>query len=220
MQHSQLRRPNEPVKLFAKNPSNSNLSLVVYEFSNGGLVDITPNYTVNNLNPAYFSTEIITPDHNCYLLIMFCGNPIVLRVGQPSLEFFYWSKKQKTYGFKHFDEFGTQLAEGLLNPLGQGFYYTTPVSDVLGYIEVGGTPYVIHVPYCSGSVGVGIDIDWRRVIKRQSFGLTTTKLNFKLNTNKLEFVLNSNRISFSMKVKKFKHGLKKIKQNFKVSCKG
>ena len=161
MQHSQLRKPNEKVKLFAKVSSQQNLSLTVWEFKNGSLEEITPHYVINDLNTGYYSTEIITPDHSCYLLLLFCGNPIVLRVGNHPLQFFFWAPKQKTYGYKHFNEFGALLDQEELIDIVYGFYYTTPINDTLGYIEVLGKPCIIHVPYCFGSVGVGIDIDWQ-----------------------------------------------------------
>jgi len=220
MQHSQLRKPNEKVKLFAKTPTGGNQSLSVHEYVNGVIVDITPTYSIESLNTGYFSTEIITPDHSSYLLIMFNGNPIVLRVGEPTLQFFFWAPKQKTYAYSHFDEFGAKLDEGLLKALGLGFYYSTPVSDSLGYIEVLNKPYVLHVPYCSGSVGVGIDVDWRRTIKRQLFGLSTTKLNFTLNNKKLLFGINTESLKFSLKVRNQMYSKKVIKQTFNVKCSG
>jgi len=219
MQHSQLRKPNEPVKLFAKTPTNGPQNLEVYEFVNGVMVDITPTYSIESLNTGYYSTEIVTPDHSCYLLIMFNGNPIVLRVGEPILQFFFWAPKQKTYSFQHFDEFGSKLDEGVLSGLGLGFYYTTPISDTLGYIEVLGKPYVIHVPYCSGSVGVGIDVDWKRTIIRQQFGVDTTKLNFKLNKKINTFNVLKKELKFGLRIlnqKVFSLEVKKL--NFKVYC--
>jgi len=222
MQHSQLRKPNEPVKLFAKASSQQTKSLRIYEFQeNGTLTDITPqNYQINDLNTGYFSTEIITPDHSCYLVIQFCGNPIILRVGEPTLQFFFWAPKQKTYTFTHYDEFGTKIDEGDLSALGLGFYYTTPISDALGYIEVLGKPYVVHVPYCSGSVGVGIDIDWRRTIRRQVFGITTSQLKFKLNKTVNRFKVKSHQLKFGVKTRNQIYTVKTNKINFKVYCKG
>jgi hypothetical protein len=222
MQHSQLRKPNEPVKLFAKASSQQQKSLLIYEFNdNGTLSDITPiGYQIDDLNTGYFSTEIITPDHSCYLVIQFCGNPIILRVGEPELQFFFWAPKQKTYTYFHYDEFGTKLDEGELKALGLGFYYTTPISDTLGYIEVLGKPYVIHVPYCSGSVGVGIDIDWRRTIKRQQFGLEISKLNFKLNKREYSFTRKTKEFKFNLRIRKQNHSVKTNKLNFKIECRG
>ena len=219
MQHSQLRKPNESVKLFAKTPVGGIQKLEVYEFINGTLQDITPAYAIESLNTGYFSTEIVTPDHSSYLLIKFNGNPIVLRVGEPTLQFFFWAPKQKSYSYTHFDEFGSKLDEGLLDGLGLGFYYSTPVSDTLGYIEVLGKPYVLHVPYCSGSVGVGIDIDWKRTIKRQQFGLAVTKLNFKLNKKINEFRVDKKEFKFNLSIvnrKVFSVDTKKL--TFKVYC--
>jgi len=220
MQHSQLRKPNESVKLFAKASSQQQKTLSVYEFNenSGSLTDITPAYTVDDLNTGYFSVEIVTPDHSCYILASFCGNPIVLRVGEPKLQFFFWAPKQKTYSYTHFDEFGTKIDEGILDGLGLGFYYSTPVSDALGYIEVLGKPYIVHVPYCSGSVGVGIDIDWRRTIKRQQFGVSVTKLNFKLNILEKKFSVLTNQLKFNLSVEKQKYELKTKKLTFRVTC--
>jgi len=222
MQHSQLRKPNEKVKLFAKTSSTqTNLSLTVFEFKEDGtLSNITPSYTVKPLNQNYFSTEIVTPDHSSYLLILFCGNPIVLRVGEPKLQFFFWSEKSKPYPYTHYDENGQILDEGTLKELGHGFHYTSPVSDVLGYIEVLGRPYIIHVPYCSGSVGVGIDIDWKKTIKRRQFGLSIRKINFKLNNSELKFEKRVIPLSFSVKNTNLSFSLDVIMRKFKISCKG
>lgn len=220
MQHSQLRKISEDVKLFAKVSSQQSQDLKVFEFNNGNLVDITPNFQIDTLNPGYYSTTITTPNHNCYLVIQFCGNPIILRVGKPDLQFFFWAPKQKTYTFTHFDEYGVKLNEGELNSLGRGFYYTTPISDVLGYIEVLGKPYVIHVPYCSDLVGVGINVDWRKTIIHQRFGIQVKTLNFKLNKIvKREFQNKTLKHFFKKRFFKKKFDLKIIKQNFKVHCK-
>ena len=219
MQHSQLRKPNEVVKLFAKTSSQQNKTLLIHEFNEDGtLTNITPqNYSIDDLNTGYYSTEMITPDHSCYLMIMLCGNPIVLRVGEPTLQFFFWAPKQKTYSFLHYDEFGSKIDEGLLKALGLDFYYSTPISDGLGYIEVLGKPYIIHVPYCSGSVGVGIDIDWKRTIKRQYFGLSTTQLNFTLNKESQTFKIKTKEFKFNLSIENQKYfGIVTKEQKFKI----
>ena len=217
MQHSQFRRPSETVKFFTKS-LNATHTLIVYEFVNGSLLDITPEYIVEALNPGYFSSEIQVPGHSCYLLALFDGNPIVIRVGEPDLQFFYWAKRQKSYAYNHFDEFGVKLDSGLLNSLGSGFYYTTPISDVLGYIEVAKKPYIIHVPYCSVNSGVSIDIDWQRTIVRQTFGVNEKGYKFKLNIMKSNFYVRKSKHRFVMKKIQERFGVETQKLQFKVYC--
>jgi hypothetical protein len=219
MQHTQIRRPNEKVKLFAKVPGASTQRLEVYEFQDGVLTDITPEYVVNALNPAYFSTEIVTPDHSCYLLILFMGNPIVLRVGEPKLQFFFWKLEPKLYSYKHFNEYGQLLSEGVLTPLGKGFYYYTPVSEELGYVEVLGRPYVIHVPYSCGIVNAGLDIDWKKTIKRQRFGVQVIPKSFGVSKKRLEFKTNTKRLKFKMKKESKNFKMKTHQLKFRVFCK-
>ena len=102
MQHSLFRKRQETVKLFSRKKRGDVNKLKVYTFSStDGLTDVTPTYTINSLNNGYYSTEILTPDEDCYLLIFFNYNPIILRVGLPPLQFFYWSKKDQIYPYEH-----------------------------------------------------------------------------------------------------------------------
>ena len=113
MQHSLIRAKNETVKLFShKKASRASGALIVYQFNyHEGITDITPAYTISNLNTNYYSTEIVTPNESCYLLILFNNNPIVLRVGSPKLQFIYWTKRNALIDYKHYNEFGALQKE-------------------------------------------------------------------------------------------------------------
>ncbi len=220
MKHSLMRLPNEEITLFSHKVRGGTNKLKVYEFSETyGLKDITPEYTVNRLNAGYFSTKIVTPNKHCYVLIMFNYNPIVLRVGVPKLQFFYWSKRDKIYPYTHYNEFGEIVSEGNLKQLMYGFHYYTPVEETLGYVEVEENPFVISVPYKMSAAGVGINIDWRRTIIRHKFNVKTYSYDFTLNTVNNKFFIKTFKNSFNIKTKSNEFNRKTIKQIFKVSCK-
>lgn len=224
MQHSLLRNKGEVVKLFShKDPTKVQKTLLVYSFTpEEGIQEILyPNPNITDLNVGYYSTEITTPDFDCYLLILFCGNPIVLRIGNPPLQFMYWSGKRiNILPYHHFDEFGVLKAQGDLLSLGYGFYYYTPVEETLGYIEVEGRPHILNVPYSVQGCGVGIDIDWQRSIKRQTFGVNVKNQVFKLNNVKsIEFSRGVIEHKFDLDVSKNKFDVKTIKRKFTVFCK-
>ena len=218
MKHSLIRNLNEQVKLFSYN-KDLNTSLKVYKFTLGSMTDITPASTIENLNEYYYSTTILTPSENCYLLILFNNNPIVLRVGNPPLEFLYWSKKDVTFPYIHYDEFGTSVSEGNLTKLSFGFHHYTPVNETLGYIEVERRPYVVSVPYQIGTAGVGINVDWRRTIIRQEFGVKTIENKFQLNIINNSFEVKNIKNKFSINTIYKEFDIKTIKQKFVVSCK-
>ena len=221
MQHSLIRRPNEKVKLFShKSPERAFKTLKIFKFTpSTGLSEMPSDYAVSDLNTGYYSTEIMTPNENCYLLIIFNNNPIVLRVGSPTLQFFYWNKRSTIYPYKHFDEFGTLVKEGNLSELVHGFHFYTPEDTSLGYVEVNGNPYIISVPYSTSAAGVGITVDWQSTIIRQQFGISTTNLNFKLNKINNTFDVSTTRNTFSIESTSNKFDLKTIAQTFKVYCK-
>lgn len=222
MQHSLIREKNEKVKIFShKDPNLVRKTIKIFTFSGNGLEDITPPIqpTISDLNIGYYSAEITTPNKHCYLLILFCGNPIVLRVGLPPIQFIYWGKINSSIPYKHFDEFGVLKSEGTLLSLNYGFYYYTPVEETLGYIEVNDTPYILNVPYKCNTAGIGIDVDWQKVIVRQRFGIKTKQKRFKLNSiNPVEFSLGTDKYKFTVKKKISKFNLKTIKKHFNVYC--
>ncbi|MCK5537976.1 MAG: hypothetical protein KAI79_14210 [Bacteroidales bacterium] len=221
MQHSLLRNKNETVKLFShKDPSRVLKSLEVYKFNQYGLSDITPQYNITNLNEGYYSTEITTPDEQCYLLILFCGNPIVLRIEKPPVQFFFWSPRNNIERYKHYSEDGILVSEGSLKLLNYGFSYYTPEEETLGYIEVRNKPYVLNIPYGVKYAGIGINVDWRRTIIRQDFGVLSIKRVFELNIIKNSFKKIVRKNEFSLKTRYNSFDIDTIKQKFKVSCKG
>lgn len=222
MNHSLLRNKDEVVKLFShKNPSRVQKTLKVYTFTEVGLTNVTPSFTVQDLSTGYYSTEITTPDYDCYLLILYCGNPIILRVGRPPIQFFYWSTDDNVLeSYKHFNEHGDLVSSGYLKQLNYGFSYYTPVEETLGYIEVRNRPIILDIPYSVDFAGVGINVDWRRTIIRQEFGVKTSKLQFKLNTIKNHFDVKKIKKVFILKEKYNKFNIKTVKQKFKVTCKG
>ena len=221
MQHSLFRDLGETVKLFShKDPTKVRKSLTIYSFTSRGFEEITQSYPITDLNIGYYSTEINTPDEHCYLMIMFCGNPIVLRVGLPEIQFVYWSHRNRDIPYSHFSETGSVKSQGLLHKLDAGFYFYTPIDDSLGYIEVDGKANIIDIPYSIKTAGIGIDVDWRRTIIRQVFGIDTTKLNFTLNKVIIrEFSNSVFEHNFSVQTKVSKFDLDIIKQNFNVFCK-
>ncbi len=224
MNHSLLRIPNETVKLFSYKDPEKDLnplnSLRMYEFIPSiGLNEITANFAVSVLSTGYYSTEIVTPNKNCYLLILFNGNPIILRVGTPPIQFFYWSKRNTVYPYSHFNEFGDLVNAGNLKELKYGFYYYTPIETDLGYVEVNGEPVVLEYPYSMSASGVGISIDWRNTIIKQQFGIEIIKLNFKLNKINNKFRIKNIINKFNINTITNKFNINTIRKVFKVSCK-
>lgn len=218
MQHSQLRSINETVKLFAHvNPATVVKTLQVFKYKVGVITDITPSYTVEDLNVGYYSTEITTPFESCYLLILFCGNPIVLRVGDPQLQFFFHYKPLKTIPFNHFNEFGSEIESGILTELLNGFYVHGPISSDLGYIQVLNKPYIISVPYCDKSIQVAIAVVWSKKVIVQKFGTVTVKRIFSNKVSQLSFNLNTIKQSFTNKTFLNKFSTIIRKQNFKTT---
>jgi len=182
MQHSQLRRLGESVKLFAhKNPATVEKTLSVLKLRGGVITNITPVYAVSDLNTGYFSTELTCPSEDCYLLVLFCGSPVVLRVGDPDIEFIFWADEGMEIPYTRYDEFGTLMNSGELDELQDGWYHRGPLDTVLGYIEVFGSPYIISVPYCDGSIRVTIQVVWSTRVHKRKFGVGTKKLIFKSN---------------------------------------
>jgi len=183
MQHSQLRRIGETVKLFAhKNPAFVVKELEVLQLKDGSLTDITESYVVNELNPGYFSTEVVCPRDDCYLLIKFCESPIVLRVGDPELNFIFVAKPNLDVPYKRYDEFGTVVSSGNLTELEGGWYYKDDINTSLGFIEVYNRPYIISLPYCDGSLSVAVQVIWNSSVQVKKFGATTIKASFKTST--------------------------------------
>ena len=220
MQHSLSRLPNERVKLFSQRSSVYTDRLRVYKFDLvSGITAITPAYSLTPLNEGYYSTEITTPNEHCYLLILFNYRPIVLRIGTPKTQFFYWSQKNTRNEYKHYNEYGALVSEGALKTLLHGFYYYTPIEDDLGYIEVNDKPHILNLPYKMSAAGVGINVDWRKTIIRREFGVNSNKVIFKLNTTKNEFNLSKkiNKFEKITTINRFDRLI--IKQDFKVSCK-
>ncbi len=221
MQHSLMRLPNEDIKIFSYKKFGVTNNLKMYEFTpERGLVDVTPDYNIINLNNGYFSAEITTPNKNCYLLILFNYNPIVLRVGTPPLQFFYWSKRDKLYPYIHYNENGVIVSEGILHKLLHGFNYYTPIEKSLGYVEVNEHPFIINTPYKMSIAGVGINVDWTKIIIRQQFGVLTNNLRFELNkVIKKEFTVNTIKNEFNLISKQNTFNRKIIRQEFNISCK-
>ncbi len=224
MQHSLIRSKNEKVKIFSqKEASLVSKTLRMFSFSEThGFREITPTNTpiIDELNVGYYSTEITTPSEHCYLLMLFCGNPVVMRVGSPEVQFIYWGKLNSNIPYKHFNEFGELKSEGLLQRLNYGFYFYEPVEETLGYIEVENRPYVLNVPYSNSAAGIGIDVDWKKVIIRRNFSISTTEHKFKLNSVKpIKFIIGKSELKFSVKQKsaKFESFTKKVQ--FKINCK-
>ena len=219
MKHSLLRKKSEIVKIFShKDPDKVQKTLSVFSFGKYGLSDITPNFNVTDLNDGYYSTEIITPNIDTYLLILFCGSPIVLRVGHPDLQFFMWSATGDIETYKHYNENGGLVSEGKLKLLNYGFSYYTPVEETLGYVEVNGRPSILNVPYSVSYAGIGINVDWRRTIIRQEFGVKTSKFEFELNTINNTFEIKTTKKSFNMDTIYNEFDRKTIKQKFVVLC--
>ena len=219
MKHSLLRKKSEIVKLFShKDPTKVQKTLSVFSFGEFGLSDITPNFNVTDLNDGYYSTEIITPNIDTYLLILFCGSPIILRVGHPPLQFFMWSADGNIEEYTHYDEDGVVVSQGNLNLLNYGFSYYTPVEETLGYVEVRGRPTILNVPYSVSYAGIGINVDWHSTIIRQEFGLKTTILDFELNTINNIFKTKTTQKSFEMETIYNEFDMETIKQKFVVIC--
>lgn len=200
MQHSQIRSINETVKLFAhKNPTTVQKTLKVLKFQQDIVTDITPAFTVTDLNPGYYSTEIVTPDESCYLLILFCGSPIVLRVGNPPLEFLFYTDPSITVPFTHYDEHGAVIETGNLTELQDGFYFHGPINLDLGYIEVFNRPHILSVPYCDESITVAVAVIWTKRVLKRKFGSKVLKQSFTQRTMKQGFSLNTLKKTFSRK---------------------
>ena len=217
MQHSQIKQKFERVKIFAKkDPNNVNKVLQIFKFKDNLRTDITPTYTVDDLNPGYYSTEFDTPNEDCYILILFCDSPMVIRVGEPTLEFIMWNKPGRVIPYIHYDEFGVNVSEDVMIEIGYGFYYYTPVISELGYVEIYGKPSVINIPYCSPHIGVPIDIEWAKKVIKLQFGVKSIKQKFSIKTLKHNINIVQKKQSFNRKTIKKSFQTKIIKQEFKA----
>lgn len=153
MEHSNIRRLNETVEIFCHTsqdfPSLNIWKLLDdYSFT---AVD-TSSYVVTHIRDDYYTTEITTPDENCYLCIEFGGEPIVLRVGEPTIRFVFFTSEPVEYSYKQFLNTGHIVDTGDLTSHGNGFYSLEPlfkgtsvieVIDGAGYKE----PFKITTPY-------------------------------------------------------------------------
>lgn len=223
MQHSLFRLRSEPVKLFVKkNPATVVLDLQVYKFDGTVITDITPTYSIENIREGYYTTEITTPNDDCYVLVKFCGSPIVIRVGKPDLQFIYYNKPSLTLPYQHYEDEGTLVGSGELTELNHGFYFYTPVNDQLGddislgFVEVYGKPYPLALPFCERDVGVAIDINWTKKVIKKNFVILTEKKQFRTIVTKQNINIIRNKKTFKTKVSKQKFGTKVIKKNFKI----
>ncbi len=219
MQHSQLRRLGEQVKLFAhKNPATVQKTLNIIQLKNGVATDVTPSFTVDELNPGYYSTEIECPREDAYLLVLFCGSPIVLRVGQPDLEFLFWADEDMTIPYSHFDEFGQTVDTGSLDELTLGWYHKDNLSTQLGFMEVFGSPYIISIPYCDASIKVSIQVVWSTRVQTRKFGTEVIKRSFSSDTIKRLFKSNSYINNFTSLLYTQSFSKKTLIRGFKKQC--
>ena len=77
----------------------------------------------------FYKLEILTPDFDCFLFIVWNGNAEIVRVGNPSiLAICYLKNLNLTTPYKHIDTNGNLLKSGVLTEIGQGFYYINPNS--------------------------------------------------------------------------------------------
>lgn len=219
MQHSQLRQRGESVKLFAhKDPQTVQKTLSVLQLKDGLITDITPSYDVDDITSGYYSTEIVCPKDDVYLLILFCGSPIVLRVGDPDLEFVFWADTGMSIPYKHFDEFGTLLESGVLDELRDGWYFKNIPNPTLGFIEVFGTPYIVSVPYCDESIKVSIQVIWSAKVHKRKFGTKTLSQTFNAQTIIQKFNKKTEVLRFNSETKIVGFSVKTIKRTFKRHC--
>ena len=220
MQHSQIRGKAEILKIFShKDPLTVQKTLSVFKYdSQGNYADITPQFSVEDLNTGYYKTSIVTPNEDCYLNIIFCGSPMVVRVGDPALQFMFFTDQAIDVPFIHYDEFGTELATGSLTELLNGFYHYTPADVQLGYIEIYGRPNVLNIPYCSKDIGVAIDIEWAKKVIKREFGVTTIIREFSLKRTTQVFDVITKKQEFDRTVQLRTFDRAVIKQEFEIKC--
>jgi len=230
MQNSQIRKPLETVTIFAKNTNITTPDLKIFKFTTT-LVNTTPTITdvttdifknnINSLNTNYYNTDITTPADDCYLLLLFCNNPMVIRVGSPNLQFFYFSKNFND-NYTHYSTTGTILTSGVLTKMPEistpGFSYFTPTISS-GYVEVNEKPSIIETPYCSTNVGIAIDVTWTANIIKRTFGTKTKKVQLNVLTNKQKFKQTTKKTIINNITVKRAFALKTKKQQFKVTYK-
>jgi len=211
LKHSLLRAPGEEMRLFVhvEDTSNINTNLVIYKFNSDNTVDdITPQYNIFEISENRYATDIKLPNEICYLLIKFYGQPIVLRVGNPTLTFFYYNEYETNIPFIQRNKNGVVIQTGYLEPAIDSFYYYVPSYTELSYIDIFDHSVILDIPYCSNNIEIYSDIIWNKKIIQKKFGIKTNKFKFKINNYKnINFRTKILKIHF-----KFKSENKKFKQ--------
>ena len=217
MQNGLLRAPGEDIKVFTYNYDNEPIEFKIWKFDEGVTEELTIPININDLGNMYYSMELTTPFESCYLLILFCGQSIVLRVGEPKVEFVYYYYESEDIDYIHYNEFGQNVSEGKLIEVTNGFYYYEPVETTLGYIEIFETPDVLNVPYFNGKIEVcaNVFILWDKVVIHRQFGVKEQSQHFKVTSSKLQFKQKSTALKFKSGTETKKFNLNIIKQTFK-----
>ena len=106
------------------------------------------NTYIPNAIGDYFSAEIITPDEDCWLLLEQNGNCSMIRVGDPEvLTVGFTGEEGGIHEYAQYDMDGTELANGYMTEIGNGFYYAEPVTLAASFFDLGGEIKPLSVPY-------------------------------------------------------------------------
>lgn len=168
MQHSAIRKVSEPVTIFASTNSDNNECSIWSLLSDGtySQIQYTPN--IQSIDTNLYSTDIVLPDYDCTLFILFKLEPIVISVGNPDKYFIYYAKNEnETIPYEHIYNNGSAISSGNLTELISGFY----CHKVEGYsgsiVIVDDIPYEVKIPYNTnkqnkGSIKIQNDV-WQLI---------------------------------------------------------
>ena len=220
MNHSQIRSLGENVKIFSRKDPKDQVDFKVWKFDGVSLETININPSIIDLGEFYYSVEMTMPTENCYLAILFCGQPTVLRVGVPQTQFILNTFPGLPIDYKHYHEDGVLISSGQLTELSNGFYYYTPVEEDLGYIEVFGEPFVLSLPYSNGNVTVyaAVHIVWDKTVIFRKFGVNSSSQTFKVSEKKISFDVTEVLNKFNIKTDKQTFSQKTDSVKFKIDC--
>ncbi len=147
MQHSFIRKKNELVTLFAKTNYEEEECIVVKIREDNSFVDTAYIHDIQQIKTDLFSTDIILPDEDCTLCILFKNQPIVVAVGEPKKRFIYYRvSDDQVIPFIQFSYSGEIVDNGDMAGIRNGFYMHSLIHAEPSIIQVDNKVYPVKFP--------------------------------------------------------------------------
>lgn len=148
MQHSAIRELSESVTIFAKTDNTSDECLVWSLLSDGTFSQIQYTPNIQQVDDDLYSTDMVMPDYDCTVFILFKKQPIVISVGNPDKYFIYYRVEEgQTVPYEHITDDGSSISSGNLSELTSGFYSHRVEGYDNSIIIVDNKPFPIRIPY-------------------------------------------------------------------------